>query len=166
MTRAIFKLRSVVANSLLSSVVVPVAVRVRLLRLCGMRIGARAQVRGHCYVMSPAEITLGADAFVNTGCYLESLAPITIGARTLLAMQVLLCTTSHEIGGPDLRAGESFRAPIAIGEGCWLGARCTVLPGVTIGDGCVIAAGALVTEDCAPNGLYVGVPARRVKDLG
>jgi maltose O-acetyltransferase len=165
MARAIFKLRSVVANSLLSSVVFPVAVRVRLLRLCGMQIGPRAQVRGLCYVMSPTEITLGPDAFVNTGCYLESLAPITIGARTSLAMQVLLCTTSHEIGEPDLRAGKSFRAPIVIGEGCWLGARCTVLPGVTIGDGCVIAAGALVAGDCEPNGLYVGVPARRVRDL-
>lgn len=50
-------------------------------------------------------------------------------------------------------------------DGCWLGGNVTVLPGVTIGRGCVIAAGAVVTKSCDPNGLYAGVPARRIRDL-
>ena len=50
-------------------------------------------------------------------------------------------------------------------DGCWICAGCTILPGVTIGEGCVIAAGSVVNKDCAPDGLYAGVPAKRIKDL-
>ncbi len=160
------KLQSIFVNSVLASVLLPVGLRVLLLRACGMRIGAGAQVRGQCFVMAPANVRLGEDAFVNTRCYLESLAPISIGPRTELAMEVLLCTASHHIGDPERRGGLSFSAPIEIGSGCWLGARSTVLPGVTIGDGCVIASGAVVTADCERDGFYAGVPARRLRELG
>jgi maltose O-acetyltransferase len=163
--RLIRKLQSVAVNSVLASTLIPVALRVRALRACGMQIGAGAQIRGQCFVMTPANVRLGDGAFVNTRCYLESLAPITIGPRTELAMDVLLCTSSHHIGGPEKRGGPSFSEPIEIGSGCWLGARSTVLPGVTVGDGCVIASGAVVTADCEPNGFYAGVPARRLREL-
>ena len=54
---------------------------------------------------------------------------------------------------------------IFIGDGCWIGANVTILPGIEIGTGCIIGAGALVTKNCKPNGLYVGVPAKRIRDL-
>ncbi|WJH37282.1 hypothetical protein N6H14_05985 [Paenibacillus sp. CC-CFT747] len=69
------------------------------------------------------------------------------------------------MGGPDKRAGAPIGLPIVIGDGVWIGTRATVLPGVRIGDGSVIAAGAVVTKDCAPHGIYAGTPARRVKEL-
>ena len=53
-----------------------------------------------------------------------------------------------------------------IGDGSWLGQNVSVIAGVTIGAGCMIAAGAVVVSDCEPNGLYAGVPARRIKNLG
>lgn len=55
---------------------------------------------------------------------------------------------------------------VRIGMGTWIGAGAVVLPGVTIGPGCVVAAGAVVVRHCEPNGLYAGVPARRVKEIG
>lgn len=55
--------------------------------------------------------------------------------------------------------------PIAVGDGVWIGARSVILPGATIGDGAVIAAGAVVTGNVEPNALYGGVPAKRIKDL-
>ena len=61
------------------------------------------------------------------------------------------------------RAGDP--EAIYVGEGCFIGANVTVLPGVNVGEGCVIAAGAVITRDCAPDGLYGGVPARRIRDL-
>lgn len=52
---------------------------------------------------------------------------------------------------------------VSIGDSCWLGARATILPGVTIGEGTIIGAGAVVTEDCKPGAVYAGVPARRIR---
>lgn len=158
-------------NVLLASVLVPTRVRVSALRACGMRIGPGATVFPLCFLsntnitIDTNIITIGPDTFVNSKCFFDNCATITIGADVSLAMEVMLCTSSHRIGAADRRAGVLVEAPIVIGDGCWLGARVTVLPGVTIGDGCVIAAGAVVTVDCEPNGLYAGVPARRVRDL-
>jgi len=69
------------------------------------------------------------------------------------------------IGTSDKRAGVSINNPIRIEDGCWIGANVIVMPGITIGKGCIIGTGSLVTKDCPPNGLYVGVPAKRIKDL-
>ena len=63
------------------------------------------------------------------------------------------------------RCGDISFLPVSIGDGVWIGAGATVLAGVSIGDGCVIAAGAVVATDCEPNGLYGGIPARRIRDL-
>lgn len=64
-----------------------------------------------------------------------------------------------------MRGGEVISMPIKIGGGCWIGARAVILPGVTVGNGCIIGAGAVVAKDCEPDGMYAGVPAKRVRDL-
>ncbi len=69
------------------------------------------------------------------------------------------------MGGHKLRAGKSVFNPITIGGGVWIGADVTILPGVKIADGCVIGAGAVVTKSTQPDGLYVGNPSKRIKDL-
>jgi acetyltransferase-like isoleucine patch superfamily enzyme len=170
MLRMTYKLRGFIVNTLLASVIVPVDVRVRALRALGMRIGAGSRVHPLCHLANTditklANITIGDHTYINSKCFFESLDTITIGARVSLAMDVMLCTTTHSIGSSDRRAGPSRPAPIVIEDGCWLGVRSLILPGVTIGRGCVIAAGAVVTADCEPNGLYAGVPARRVRTL-
>jgi maltose O-acetyltransferase len=156
--------RSFIVNSLLASVLVPSWRRVAWLRRCGLSIGERASIYSRCY-FSATNITIGPESFVNAKCFFDNFDAITIGARTHLAMEVTLCTSSHELGPSTQRAGAHTPGAIRIGDGCWLGVRATVLPGVSIGDGCVIAAGALVTSDCEPNGIYAGVPARRIRDL-
>src|SRR5690625_5137976 len=90
---------------------------------------------------------------------------VTIGERCNIAMDVSFVTQSHQLGASSRRAGSVTAAPIVVGDGVWIGTRAMVLPGVTIGRGCVIAAGAVVSCDCEPDGLYAGVPAKRVKDL-
>lgn len=108
---------------------------------------------------------IGDQSFISLNCLIDGSDWVTIGRGVTLAPGVQLITSTHEIGPASRRAGPHQNAPIAIGEGCWLGASSIVLPGVTIAPGCVIAAGALVAADTEPNGLYVGVPARRVRDL-
>jgi maltose O-acetyltransferase len=77
----------------------------------------------------------------------------------------MFCTSPHDLGDAHKRAGAYRSAPIAIGAGTWIGTRAIVLPGVTVGPGCVIGAGSVVTGDLDAHGEYVGVPARRIRDL-
>jgi acetyltransferase-like isoleucine patch superfamily enzyme len=74
-------------------------------------------------------------------------------------------TVDHEIGPSEHRCTNPVMAPIAIGDGAWLASRVLVLPGVTVGKGAVVAAGAVVTRDVAPDTLVAGVPARFVRNL-
>ena len=164
------KLRAFAVNTLLASVVVPVSVRVAALRAMGVSIGEGSRVHPGCNLSNTdlanlANVSIGSRTYINSGCFFESLHTISIGSNVSLAMEVMLCTSTHRIGPPERRAGDSVPAPIVIEDGCWLGLRAIVLPGVTIARGCVVAAGAVVTSDCAPDGLYAGVPARRIRDL-
>lgn len=111
------------------------------------------------------KVKFGNGTYVNNNCYFDNLEIVEIGDKCHIAMEVLFCTVSHEIGSDKQRGGKVISAPIKIGNGCWIGARTTILPGVTIRDGCIIAAGSVVNKDCEPNGLYAGIPAQRIKDL-
>lgn len=137
--------------------------RARILRRAGIEID-KAIVEAGCFFFG-ANVSLGDYALINHGCYFDSKDQITIGPRTAVAMGVTLITSSHELGDELQRMSKFNTAPIEIGAGAWIGARVTVLPGVTIGDGCVVAAGAVVAKDLEPNGLYAGVPAKRIRDL-
>lgn len=108
-------------------------------------------------------VTIGPDTRTNRNVYIED--GVTIGSGVSIGRGAYLCTRSHKIAGPSRRAGAASHAPIAVGEGVWIGAHSVVLPGVSIASGCVIAAGAVVTKDTAPDGLYAGVPAVRIRDL-
>lgn len=110
-------------------------------------------------------LTVGAGTFVNHDVYLDiGGGAIEFGEGCLVGPQVMVTTASHDLT-EGVVSREPVRRDVTIGDRVWLGARATILPGVTIGDDCIIAAGAVVTADCAPTGLYGGVPARRLRDL-
>ena len=155
--------RKLIVNGLAAWPAVPSRVRARLYRWGGIDVQTTF-LSARCY-FSGNRVTIGERSFVNGGCYFENHGAITIGCGVSLGMEVMLCASTHELGGPDQRAGKPIGLPIRIEDGCWIGTRAVILPGVTIGAGCVVAAGAVVSRDCAPHGLYAGTPARRVKDL-
>jgi maltose O-acetyltransferase len=138
-------------------------VRGALLRRAGIDVGT-TQVEPGCFFFSD-QIEFGDYGWVNHRCYFDTRDGIRIGSRVALGMEVMLCTSTHEPGDQQRRAGPYASAPVTIGDGTWIGTRALILPGVTVGEGCVVAAGAVVREDCEPGGLYAGVPARRVRDL-
>jgi acetyltransferase-like isoleucine patch superfamily enzyme len=121
-------------------------------------------VQSGCYFHS-TNVHIGARSFVNQGCHFENVERIEIGPNCALGCFVALLTSTHELGGHSRRQDSWSIKPVAVGAGCWIGVRATILPGVSIGDGCVIAAGATVATDCEPDGVYAGVPARRIRDL-
>lgn len=108
-------------------------------------------------------ITLGKNVFINSGCYFQDQGGITIGDESLIGHQVVLATLNHEYT-VSKRAG-MHPAPIRIGKRVWIGAHATVLPGVTIGDGAIVAAGAVVTKDVPAYTIVGGVPARVIRTL-
>jgi maltose O-acetyltransferase len=148
-------------NVVASSTAVPRPLRAWMYRRAGHDIRTM-NILDHCRLAGGATLSIGADTFVNRFCFFDLLAPIRIGERCQLAQEVMVCTATHERTGATF-ARRPHGAPVAVGDDCWIGARATVLPGVTIGDGCIIAAGAVVADDCEPGGLYGGVPARRLR---
>jgi maltose O-acetyltransferase len=143
--------------------------RPRLLRAAGEDVADSAGIMHGLRIGTPhlsrGQIRVAPDASINLDCFIENAASVTIEEGVQIASHVRILTATHEIGGPDGRAGKEIIAPVTIGRGTWIGSGVTILPGVSVGPGCVIGAGSIVTEDCQPNGMYVGVPARRVKDL-
>ena len=146
-----------------------VRLRPRLLRLGGLRIGRGTTVWGRVLVggaSDPARrLTFGEDCIVNGNCTFDVAAPITVGHNVAFGHEVLVVTGGHVLGPSGRRAADLRADPVVIGDGAWLGARSIVLPGVTIGPGAVVAAGAVVTRDVPADTLVAGVPARPLRDL-
>ena len=136
--------------------------RTAALRALGVRIGSSSVFWGkpHLFGSGPIEqrLTIGEYCGFNAGCVFELEAPITIGDHVAVGHDVMFLTGSSAAGraNPDADRGP---APIVIGNGAWLGARTTVLPGVTIGASSVIAAGLVVAKDVPENTLLTGGPA-------
>ena len=143
--------------------------RTAALRLAGFSIGhgtlmwAMPTIVGNGDIYS--RLKVGRLCRFNIGCFLELGAEIVIEDLVGFGPQVMILTTTHEIGPPGRRSSTPRRLPVRIGKGCWIGARSTILPGVTIGAGSIVAAGALVNKDVPANSVVAGVPARVIKSL-
>jgi maltose O-acetyltransferase len=153
--------RDLVLNTLIASAAVVPRARWRLLRAVGLDVH-RSYVQARCF-FGARNVSIGVGTFVNYECFFDGSAPITIGRKVRIGMQCLFVTGSHEIGTSDQRAGRETAEPIVIEDGAWIGARVTVLPGVTVGRGAVVAAGAVVTRSVAPMQTVAGVPARPIR---
>jgi maltose O-acetyltransferase len=150
-------------NTLAGSPWCPNRLRLRIYGLAGI------DYRGHLVrpgvFFHSAQAQIGEDTFLNRGVQVVNAAPVRIGARCAIGHEAHITTVTHQPGDRRTRAGTVDLRPVAIEDGCWIGSRAMILPGVTVGEGCVVAAGAVVTQDCEPHGLYGGVPARRLRDL-
>lgn len=99
--------------------------------------------------------------------YIEggSTAKIILGNNVAVARDVRFETGTHEIGNSEKRMGKTFCKTIDVGNGSWIGIGSIILPGVKIGEGCIIQAGSVVTKNCKPNCIYGGNPAKKLVDL-
>lgn len=108
-------------------------------------------------------ITIGKNVFFNTGCSFQDRGGIMVGDGTMIGMNVTIATLNH--GLPLETRNTTFSSPVVIGNNVWIGSNATILPGVTIGDNSVVAAGAVVTKEVPENTVVAGVPAKVIKDI-
>jgi len=134
---------------------VPVGLRAAVLRSFGARLGVGVRVREGVTIHWPWKLTVGDHTWIGAGTWILNLEPVVIGRDTCISQGALLCAGSHDRRSPTF---EFDNGPIHIGDEVWVAARATVLRGVTIGDGAVVGACALVTRDVA-TGAVVLAPA-------
>ena len=132
-------------------------------RLTGKVVDASFHLFPPFYTDCGKNLVIGKDVFFNSGCRFQDQGGITIGDGSLIGHNVVLATLNHNLDPAN--RGDMVPAPIHIGKKVWIGANATVLPGVTIGDGTVIAAGAVVTKDTPANTVVGGVPAKVLKAI-
>lgn len=162
-------MNNAVSKLLLNGVSIPEKIRGYLAYCTGITDDKKIRLKKHVFFENPAHVRIGKGCLINHYCGFYTGAAydskVIIGDHVLVGMGTKFITTSHEIGDENQRGGDGFAKDIVVEDGCWLAADVTVLPGVTIRKGCVIAAGAVVTKSTEPNSLYAGVPARKIRNL-
>jgi maltose O-acetyltransferase len=132
----------------------------------GASLGHHAGIHLGCHLWfySPRQVRrdgfrLGDHSRVNRNCCLDVRGGLDVGAHVSVSPEVAILTASHGVNDPRFRVE---LAPVVIEDRVWIGTRATILPGVTLGRGSVVAAGAVVTRDVAPLTIVAGVPAKPV----
>lgn len=122
--------------------------------------------RERIYVNNAKNLHIGNACFIGRGIeFYNSNASVFIDDNVMIAPNVHFYTTSHKVCDSERRTAGIKYDDIRVEKGCWIGADAVLLQGVTIAPGCIVGSGAVVTGSTEPNGLYAGVPARRVKEL-
>lgn len=145
----------------LNNAIAPAEIRNYLGEITGKEIDESTLVFTPFHTNFGCHITLGKNVFINHACSFLDLGGITIEDGVMLGPRVNITSENHPVAVADRKT--LVPAAVVIGKNAWIGAGATILPGVTVGENSVVAAGALVNRDVPPNTVVVGVPAKVVK---
>lgn len=146
----------------------PIAARRVLLRAMGAKLHPTAIVVDQVYISDPSNLIMGEGTYLNVRSLVDGHALVTLGDWVRVGAYVRILTRTHEYNRFSVyrrRKTKDIDLPVTIERGCWIGNGSIIMPGVTIREGCVIGAHSLVLETTKPNCLYVGSPARLVREL-
>ncbi|MEA2157512.1 MAG: hypothetical protein QOE11_3652 [Solirubrobacteraceae bacterium] len=137
--------------------------RILAYRALGVRFvdHATASIMMHTEVHSPGKIEIGAHTVIGRHCLLDGRGGLTIHENVNISSFSRLITASHDPASPMF---EGYEKPIEVQRHAWIASAAIILPGVTIGQGAVVAAGAVVSRDVMPYTIVGGVPARHIGD--
>lgn len=133
-----------------------------------MSLGQHVRVRRNCYLSATyGRISIGEHSLIAHNCWIGGHGSTSIGSNTLIGPGVVIVSSNHDMSSDHFPAVEApeIASTIQIGKNCWVGANSTIVPGVKIGDECVVAGGSVVTQDVPARHLAAGNPAKVVKRL-
>ena len=118
-----------------------------------------------CYIKCfGGQIEIGRDVSINSKSFINGCGGVTIGDNTRIGTQSIIIASNHKFDDPNVLVKDAItKQGVQLGENIWLGARVTVLDGVQIANDTVIGACSLVTKPLTESGVYVGVPAKKIK---
>lgn len=136
-----------------------------LLRLDGAQFGCRLDIYPGVYIMPGRNLLVGNDVVLSPGVLITTSGGLSIGDRSMIGYRSQILTTNHTVPDGSLPISRSGDLPgrVHIGSDVWIGAGCIISPGVKIGNGTVVAAGSVVTQDLDSYSFYIGNPARLLK---
>jgi acetyltransferase-like isoleucine patch superfamily enzyme len=127
--------------------------------ITGLRKGKRSIIYGKFELRNQWRIKIGDNCSIGHKCTLDGRGGITIKNNVNLSSEVMIWTNQHDYNDPEFAITSN---PVVINDYVWLSARCIILPGVEIGEGAVVAAGAIVTKDVMPYSIVAGIPAKEI----
>lgn len=131
-----------------------------------IRIGEQGWIeKGAVLWAFDGSIQTGTNVFLGPYVTIYGHGGVEIGDQTLVSMHATILSSSHTVPekSKEIRAQPDILLPTKIGRDCWIGANAMILGGVTIGNGCVVGAGSVVTKDLPAYSIAVGVPAKIIK---
>lgn len=138
-------------------------VRERLGEIIGQDLDPSTTVFAPFYTNFGRFISIGKNVFINHACSFLDMGGITIEDDVLIGPKVNLITENHPMDPANRRS--LVCKPIVIKRKAWIGAAATILPGVTVGENAIVAAGAVVSRDVPDNTIVGGVPAKVIKSI-
>jgi putative colanic acid biosynthesis acetyltransferase WcaF len=135
--------------------------RVRLLRLFGAKVGSGVVIKPGVRVKYPWRLTVGNHCWLGEDCWIDNLADIRLGNNVCVSQGVYFCTGNHDWTDP---AFGLIVKSIVMHDGSWAGAKAVLVPGVTVGECAIAAAGSVVMKDIPPFEIHAGNPAIFVKE--
>lgn len=126
-------------------------------RLAGVKIGPGSTIHVGAKFYAPRGVSIGKGTLVGDHAVLDGRAKLTIGHHVDIASQVMIYNSEHDLNSEDFQPVD---AAVSIGDYVFIGPRAIILPGVSIGRGAVVAAGAVVTKDVSERAIVGGVPAK------
>jgi len=130
-------------------------------RRAGLVLPGTSSIHWRAEFYAPDRIEVGEHCTIGDSAFLDGRSGLSIGDCVNLGSHVTVYTRQHDVNSPDFA---ETGAPVSIGDHAWVASHAIVLPGVTIGEGAVVAAGAVVTKDVPPFAMVAGNPARFVRE--
>lgn len=131
------------------------------LKHCGDRLGIGRNVT----LYNPSQISIGTDVYIAYGCWFSASAGLEIEDEVLFGPNVVIATTNHTKLNGSYRFGLPKGNFVKIKKGSWIGANCTIGPGVEVGIGSVLGANSFLNKSTGDHILFAGIPAKMIKEL-